>query len=103
MKRLLVLFAVLVSVSVFPLTTYAHDRDDHDYGHDRRYHHEQMWRDHEREWRDHDREWREHSRDRRWREEHRRMWHDWYDWHRDNENEFHLRVSDEGFELEIGG
>jgi hypothetical protein len=100
MKKFLVLVAVLVAVGIFPLAAYAHDRD---YDHERHDRHEQMWRDHEPEWRGHEREWREHSRDSRWREEHRRMWHDWYDWHRANENEFHLRVSDEGFELDIRG
>lgn len=100
MKKLFVLLAVLVAVSIFPLAAYANGYDD--YPHDR-VHHEQMWRDHEKEWRDHDREWREHHGDRHWREVHAKEWHDWYRWHEDNEHEFHFHVSDEGFDLDIAG
>ena len=98
MKKIFVLLAVLVAVSIFPLAAYAEDYDHHDRGQ-----HEQVWRSHDQEWRDHDREWREHSGDRHWREEHRRMWSDWFRWHEDNENEFHLNISGDGFDLDIDG
>ncbi len=99
MKKLFVVLAVLVTVNIFPLAAYAHDYDHHD----RRAHHERMWRDHERDWRDHDREWREHRGDRHWRRVHAREWRDWYRWHEDNEHEFHLHVAGEGFDLDING
>ncbi|MDR3564197.1 MAG: hypothetical protein P4N59_22560 [Negativicutes bacterium] len=98
MKKLFVLLAVLVAATIFPLAAYA---SDHDQG--RQEHHEHMWKDHEQEWKEHDREWREHSHNRHWREEHAKEWHDWYQWHQDNEKEFHLHISEDGFDLEIGG
>ena len=48
---------------------------------------------HGKVWRAYDRQWREHSNDRRWRERHIIMWHDWYQWHRDNENVLKINVS----------
>ena len=92
-------------IEASPYHNYGHDDDQHYsyHHHDRRAHHEQAWRDHDDQWRDHDREWREHSGDWGWREEHRRMWNDWYEWHRANENEFHLQVSNDGFVLDING
>lgn len=96
--------------SIIEAHNYDNDnRDNHHHYHhhhwqdDRRAHHEQMWRDHEDHWRDHDREWQEHSGDWGWREEHRRMWSEWYEWHRANENEFHFHVSTDGFVLDING
>jgi len=99
MKKLFVLLAVLMTVSIFPLTAYA-DEDNH---HDQQWkeHHDRTWRDHERDWKDHDREWKEHRHDQHWREVHAREWHDWYQWHRDSDSEFHLHVSGDGFELDI--
>jgi hypothetical protein len=55
--------------------------------------HQQLWRAHQREWREYDREWRAHQNDRRWREEHIRMWNDWYQWHRDNESVLNIRIA----------
>jgi len=95
MRKLIVLLAILAAVSISPVAVYAHNHN-HDRGQ-----HEQMWREHEQEWRDHDREWREHSGDHHWKKEHAKKWHEWYKWHESNETEFHLRVSDDGFELDI--
>lgn len=100
MKKLLVTLAVLVSVSVFPLAAYAND-GHHDW--DRRAHHERVWRDHEVEWAEHDREWREHQYDVHWKKVHARQWHDWYKWHEADENEFHLHISGDRFDLDING
>jgi hypothetical protein len=58
-----------------------------------RHNHEQTWKTNEKQWSDHDRQWREHSNDQKWREEHMSMWHDWYQWHRDNESVLKIKVS----------
>lgn len=98
MKKLLVLLAVVVAVSIFPLAAYA-DEDHHN--RDWQEHHDRMWKDHERDWREHDREWKEHRDDRRWREVHAREWHDWYQWHRDQESVLRLHLSGNDFILDI--
>lgn len=101
MKKLLILLAVVITVSILPLAAFA-DGDGHDWGehHDREHHdqdwrdhHDRDWRDHDQEWRHHDREWRDHRGDRHWREEHARMWGDWYRWHRDNESVLNINVA----------
>ena len=97
-KKLVVSLAVLAAVSVFPLAAYANP-GHHDW--ERREHHERMWHEHEREWAEHDREWREHQNDVHWRKVHVKKWHDWYRWHEDNEREFHLRISDDEFVIDI--
>jgi hypothetical protein len=58
-----------------------------------KYNHAQTWKTHEKRWSDYDRQWREHSNDKRWREEHISMWHDWYQWHRDNESVLKIKIS----------
>ena len=97
MKRLLVFFAVVFAVSIFPLTAFA----DHDNDQGWKEHHERQWRHHEREWAEHDREWKEHREDRYWREAHAREWRDWYRWHKENDGEFHLHIEGDNFELDI--
>jgi len=94
MKKLLVLIAILVAVSITPLVVYAHAHGD-DPGW--RNHHDQEWRGHDQEWRDHDREWRDHP-DRFWRAEHAARWGDWYRWHQDHAE---LNISGDGFDLDI--
>jgi hypothetical protein len=98
MKKLLVLMAVALAVSILPVSAYAYD-GNHDQGWTD--HHDREWRHHEREWKHHDREWREHRYDRHWREVHAREWHEWYQWHRDYDNHFYLHVSGDEFELDI--
>lgn len=108
MKKSLIFLAVLVAVTIFPLAAYA-DNNEHGRGqsglHDRmeQNRHEQTWKDHEQQWRDYDRQWREHSHNQRWREKHAKEWSDWYRWHQDNENRFHLNISGDRFDLDING
>ncbi|MDR3590763.1 MAG: hypothetical protein P4N41_14010 [Negativicutes bacterium] len=128
MKKLLAGVALVVAVSIIPLAAYAdddhrdrsddrhngnrvedrHDRSDDGYDHHDRHdrewndRHDRKWKDNEREWKEHDREWREHRNDKRWREAHAREWKDWYDWHKDNENDdMRLRISTDNFDLDI--
>lgn len=99
MKKLLVLLTVIMAVSIFPLAAYANEGHYHDQ--DWQAHHDHVWRHHEREWREHDREWKEHRYDRHWREVHAKKWHDWYQWHKDYADHFHLGISGDNFELDI--
>jgi hypothetical protein len=64
-------------------------------GHDKTWsdHHRQLWKAHQNEWQDYDRQWREHQNDKHWREVHVRMWHDWYQWHRDQERVLRIRIA----------
>jgi hypothetical protein len=91
MKKMLIMLTVLVAISICPLAVYADDFHDQAW----RDHHQQIWRDHEMDWRMHDREWLAHRGDWHWREEHIRMWHDWYMWHRDHESFLNIHVSDD--------
>jgi hypothetical protein len=111
LKRLMILLTIVFAITIFPLAALADDHHrDSDRNHppdqavqqdDRRVHHEKEWRDHEQEWKEHDREWKEHRHDRKWREEHAKMWRDWYQWHKNDEREFHLRLSGDTFDIEI--
>ncbi|BBB90737.1 MAG TPA: hypothetical protein PKA28_09435 [Methylomusa anaerophila] len=112
MKKLMALLTIVFAITIFPLAALADDHHgdrDRNQQHpnqavqqdDRRAQHEKQWRDHEKEWKEHDREWKEHRQDRDWREEHAKMWPDWYKWHKNDENEFHLRLSGDAFEIEI--
>lgn len=87
-KMLIILVVVMVVISVIPTSSYAD-------GHDRvwRHHHEQLWKAHEKEWRNYDHLWAAHRGDRHWREVHIRMWHEWYQWHKDNESYLNIRIS----------
>ena len=120
MKKLLVFVAIVMAVTILPLSAYADNRerpddrhDDnrvenrHDRSDDRRdwkwkERHDQQWKNNEREWKERDRQWREHRNDRRWREAKAREWGDWYQWHKDNEtDEMRLRLSTDNFDLDI--
>jgi len=87
---LLVVLAVVTSMLVLPIATYAYGHDQHDQAW--KQHHDQTWKAHEKQWGDYDRQWRAHRGDRHWREEHIKMWHDWYQWHRDNESVLKIKV-----------
>ena len=80
-KTGLILLICFVVIGILPVAAYADS-----WGHDQawRDHHDGAWRDHAGQWRGYDRQWSEHANDRHWRDEHMRMWHDWYQWHRDN-------------------
>lgn len=98
-KMLIILVLIMVAISVVPKVSYAH-------GYDRawRHHHQQVRKFHEREWREYDRQWVAHRGNRYWREEHIRMWPEWYRWHRDNESFLNIRVSPDshvGVSLEL--
>lgn len=97
MKKLLVLVAVFLAISIFPLATYAdgHDQDWKDQ-------HAQQWSGHSRQWSEYDREWQAHP-DRHWREEHARMWRDWYQWHRDDDGSsgFGIQFSSDDLNIDI--
>lgn len=104
MKKFLVFMAVVFATSIFPLVAYAdahHDRRPAHHDQGWKDHHDRQWKDHEREWKEHDREWKAHRHDRHWREVHSREWRDWYDWHRDNDDGFHLSIAVDNFELDI--
>jgi hypothetical protein len=93
MKKLIVIVLVvvlLVGALTIPAAAFGPKG-----GHDQawRHNHDQMWKVHAKEWNDYDRQWREHSNDKRWREVHVRMWHDWYQWHRDNESVLKMKFS----------
>jgi hypothetical protein len=104
MKKFLVFLAVVVATGIFPVVAYADAHHGPQAAHHyqvRKDHHKQVWKAHEREWKEYDREWKEHRGDRRWREAHAREWREWYQWHKDNDSEFHLQISGDNFELDI--
>lgn len=85
------LFVLMAAILLICSLSVAANADERDRGW--RDHHEQMqaerdrqWQEHDWEWREHDREWREHRDDRYWREEHRNLWIDWFQWHLENGN-----------------
>lgn len=109
MKKLMLLLTIVFAITIFPLAAFADQHRDRNQQRphqaaqqdDKRAQHEKQWRDHEKEWKEHDREWREHRHDRKWREKHAKKWHDWYQWHKNDEEKFHLRLSGDAFEIEI--
>lgn len=97
MKKLLLFMAILLAVTMVPLSVYADQHHDQQWKNN----HSQQWKDHQGEWTDHDREWRDHRDDRAWREEHARLWPDWYQWHRDDESDLGIQFSTDGFDINI--
>jgi len=89
MKKLLILLVVVMAVTVLVFGAFA------DGGHDQnwRNHHDQMWKAHDKDWAAHDRDWLQHRGDKKWREDHMKLWSDWYQWHRDNESLVNFKVS----------
>ncbi len=79
MKRLWVLAAVVLAVGLAPLATYAD-------GHDQQWQHQHAteWNSHSKQWSEYDREWQAHRGDTPWLRQHAAMWHDWYQWHKDD-------------------
>lgn len=86
-KMIIILVVVMLAISVIPITSYAE-------GHDKawKHHHKQVWKAHEREWSKYDRQWAAHRGDRHWREEHIKMWPEWYRWHKENESVLSIRI-----------
>lgn len=90
-KKMLFLMAVLViiiSVLALPIATFAAGHDQ-----DWKHNHDQTWKTHQKQWSEYDRQWIKHRGDKQWREEHIKLWHDWYQWHRDNESVLKIKVS----------
>ncbi len=91
MKRLFVALVVILVSGLSPLATYA---DDTYARHDQHWkqQHAYVWKAHSKQWSEYDREWRAHRGDTRWLREHAQLWHDWYQWHRDDGGESGLSI-----------
>ena len=110
-KTLLVFAALILAVGISPLATYAqghdqqkqqqarngHDQQGQQYAQNRhdqhwKQQHATEWKSHSKQWAEYDRQWQAHRTDTRWQKEHAKMWHDWYQWHKDGGEESGLGI-----------